>query len=200
MSEKTELPSPEKMRELRESGIVPWSPLASCGLVLAGIGSALLLGGKTINALWTSAVAGTQNPAQLFGLLSNWIFTSSVLVAVLVLLGGLLQTRFFLSFKQLRFSAPKTVRASGLPGLVLNLVLLTLALAIGWSILRQTLGLPFSAMNTEVQFWLPLLSRRLGLIALLSGLVLFVVSWLFSELHFRLSHRVSRHEAESEPG
>lgn len=215
--ERTEWPSSAKVRELRESGEVPYSKTVVRGFVLVFLAGVGLFCEGEFEAFATSIRALWSSDSRMLGSVAAWrelwvasslsLFFWIPLAAALLsaFFGGLAQTRFFFSIEAL---APRLERLwlyrspSGAAKTTRTIIsLVTVLLGFGLAGLGGGLALKYGLPLTHVvsndidSWWRTVWSLTMWVLVLV-GSILVVVTWFGEWVRFMWKNRMTRAERD----
>ena len=208
-------PTARRMAELRSQGQLPYSRLAAlcAATVAAGVvgvvtAHSLQEGGDLWQRTLTALESDAPPTVDLWPMILRVLVLPAAVLAAVVMIVGLLQNRFFLSFGELRFDfmriAPRLHELNPFRALVrwgIAALLTTAILVIGlfvalWGI-RGVLPL-LAADLGRAGYWMQQVIPRVGVAA---GGALFTCAVLGiagAQIRFRLRHRMTKAELERE--
>lgn len=204
MTERTERPTPARLEELREEGLVPLSSFAVRAAGTAGVLFSLYLLGEQ----WREFVSlpmrlGTLDRETLVVLRETClplILVPALAYLCAALVAGLLQTKFLIKPSAVSFQLGRLGGRRGggvigriVGGLLLELFALSLAVLVAWFALSDIAQL----LNND-QVWLMEWPARLGARVTLPLMAILILAatggWLLSRMTFFREHRMTREE------
>ncbi len=215
--DKTENPTKAKLEELREAGRVAYSPLATKAIVGIGVFWWLLWQFSNFPAFHQRIVglfprvqsrdALSEGLALLFRDTVWFLLTLSGVGAVLVLLSGLLQTKFMFRMANISFNATRLnpfsdERREARRSRSFTVIIFLACLSAALLVVVSAPGI-FQAMRAEAKdlpFALQQVLRLVGPALSVGLAVVAFFSWLGARQAFARRHRMTRREVQQDGG